>query len=258
MNARSLKFPPLYLVTSSEKPMSTPKKSTEEMISALYENLADPSRRPASASEVRGLRDQVDKNHAGLSATIEAHSQRDEQNFTTLGARLDGLTRTSNETAKRVDALERKPSPYPGTYSSVRSIIPPPGKPSDTGSWNVRPEYLEQIQDQITVLHNAREEAERNAALADARAKGAEDARREQAESVRKAKEAADEAEAIKEKVNNRQIRNLKLIMGVLALVGPLLAWCANEARHALTDTTQSEHVHSVEHAAIPDTHFTK
>jgi hypothetical protein len=237
-----LPFPPKEL-----RMPSPPLLSQEEMIHALYQTLADPNRRPVTAHEYRAesnaLRNELVKNHTGLSATIEAHSQRDEQNFKALREEITSQHRLVNLMAKRTDDLEkrldeesskRRPSPYPGAYSSVhgmRSVMPPPGKPSDTGSWTIKPDYLAQIQDQINELHEARETAEKEAALSKARAEGAEEAQRKQAR-------AAAEAEQAIKKLSRNRVRNLKIVLAVLAGIstaGPLLAWCASEAKHAAT-----------------------
>jgi hypothetical protein len=230
-----------------------PAPTADEMLRKLYEKEvereSDPTRRPATSDELRRemrvAHDKIDKTHSGLAATIEAHSQTDERNFSALGGRFVAIERVVNDTAKRVDALERKPSPFPGGYSSVRSVMPPPGKPTDTGSWNVKQDYLEEIQKQIGALHAAREEAEREAAIANARAEGAEEARRAQAKAAAEAKAAAQEKEAAEEAVANRRVRNLKLVLavvGAFGVLGPCLAWCASEARHAAADVAAPAH----------------
>jgi hypothetical protein len=78
---------------------------------------------------------------------------------------------------KRVGTLEtvpRRPSPAQGTPAV--SISPPPGKPTDTGTWNVKQEWVEDIQTQVADLHAAREKAEDAARIEAARRRGAEEA----------------------------------------------------------------------------------
>ena len=168
-----------------------------------------------------------------------------EERVATLEHRIGELAiktaRAGSDMVRRIEELERRSTPHPGSYSSagMRSVFPPAGKPTDTGSWNVKHEYLEEIQKQIEVLHDAREQAELKAALAEAKAQGALEAKRQQAEDAAAAKKASDDAEAITEKVSARRIRNLKLVLAVMAAFatfGPLFAWCANEAKHAAAD----------------------
>ena len=161
-----------------------------------------------------------------------------EERVATLEHRIGELAiktaRAASDLSRR-ESEQRRNTPHPGSYSSagLRSIFPPAGKPTDTGSWNIKNEYLEQIQKQIEALHQAREDAELKAALATAKAEGEKEARQQQAADAAKAKEAAAEADAIVEKISGRRIRNLKLVLAIVAVLFPALAWCGNEARHA-------------------------
>lgn len=143
--------------------------------------------------------------------------------------------------ARRVDDLERHAPTSPGQYSSagpIRSVFPPAGKPNESGSWNVKPEYWLELQKQVDALHAAREDAEKKAALAEAKAQGANEARMQQLKDAADAKAAAAETD-------NRRIRNLKLVLAILAAfatLGPCLAWCASEAKHAAADVAVPAH----------------
>lgn len=189
--------------------MPTP-KTQEEMLAEIHATLFDPEKRAMSAADGRRLRDEV----VGVQHRVETwqvvHDDKDDVRHRQL---LDNIAATNGavrEVSARVEKLETKRTMTPGEMHAVRSIMPPPGKPGDTGSYKVDQDWLADVEAKLADLHTANEKSDQekklaqfDARLAQERQRGAEEATaraRAEAESQRQAAEAkrlADEARRV-------------------------------------------------------------